>query len=62
MQQIAAALAGFSAPSLMEYQAQIASNTYNTMISTQTILSRLERDGLRGGSPSISDIARNEIK
>ena len=42
MQQIAAALSGFSAPSLMEYQAQIASNTYNTMLSTQTILSRLE--------------------
>ena len=42
MQQIAAALSGFSAPSLMEYQAQIASNTYNTMLNTQTILSRLE--------------------
>ena len=42
LQQIAVALAGFSAPSLMEYQAQIASNTYNTMLSTQSILSRLE--------------------
>ena len=42
MQQIAAALSGFSAPSLMEYQAQIASNTYNTMLNTQSILSRLE--------------------
>jgi hypothetical protein len=54
MQQIAAALAGFSAPSLMEYQAQIASNTYNTMLSTQTILSRLESVmDYEGGSPSI---------
>ena len=42
MQQIATALSGFSAPSLMEYQAQIASNTYNTMLNTQSILSRLE--------------------
>lgn len=54
MQQIAAALSGFSAPSLMEYQAQIASNTYNTMLSTQTILSRLESVmDYEGGSPSI---------
>ena len=54
MQQIAAALAGFSAPSLMEYQAQIASNTYNTMLSTQTILSRLESVmDYEGGSASI---------
>lgn len=40
-QSIAAALAGFSAPSLMEYQAQIAANTYNTSISTQNILIEL---------------------
>lgn len=54
MQQIAAALSGFSAPSLMEYQAQIASNTYNTMLSTQTILSRLESVmDYEGGSASI---------
>jgi hypothetical protein len=54
MQQIAAALAGFSAPSLMEYQAQIASNTYNTMLATQSILSRLEGVmDYEGGSASI---------
>ena len=41
-QRIAAALAGFSAPSLMEYQAQIAANTYNTALNTQEILSRLD--------------------
>lgn len=41
-QQIAVALTGFSAPSLMEYQAQIAANTYNTMLATQTILSKLD--------------------
>ena len=38
-QQIATLLAGFSAPSLMEYQVQIAANTYNTAIHTQEILS-----------------------
>ena len=37
-QAIAAALAGFSAPSLMEYQAQIAANTYNTAMHTQEIM------------------------
>lgn len=42
MQQIAAALAGFSAPSLMEYQAKIESNTHNTMLATQSILSNLQ--------------------
>lgn len=42
MQQIASALAGFSAPSLMEYQAKIESNTYNTMLATQSILSNLQ--------------------
>ena len=42
MQQIAAALVGFSAPSLMEYQAKIESNTYNTMLATQSILSNLQ--------------------
>lgn len=41
-QRIASILAEFSAPSLMEYQAQIASNTYNTMIATQSILSKLD--------------------
>jgi hypothetical protein len=30
-----------SSPSLMEYQAQIAANTYNTAIATQEILSEL---------------------
>lgn len=37
-QAIASALAGFSAPSLMEYQAQIAANTYNTAMYTQEIM------------------------
>lgn len=41
-QRIANILVGFSAPSLMEYQAQIAANTYNTMIATQSILSKLD--------------------
>jgi hypothetical protein len=41
-QRIATILVGFSAPSLMEYQAQIAANTYNTMLATQNILSRLD--------------------
>ena len=41
-QSIAAALAEFSAPSLMEYQAQIAANTYNTSVSTQSILVELQ--------------------
>ena len=41
-QRIASILAEFSAPSLMEYQAQIAANTYNTMIATQSILSKLD--------------------
>lgn len=42
MRQIAAALVGFSAPTLMYYQARIASNTYNTMLATQSILSNLQ--------------------
>lgn len=42
-QSIAAALAGFSAPILMEYQAQIAANTYNTALHTQTIMQDLQR-------------------
>lgn len=37
-QAIAAALIGFSAPSLMEFQAQIAANTYNTAMHTQEIM------------------------
>ena len=37
-QVIATALSGFSAPSLMEYQAQIAANTYNTALYTQEIM------------------------
>lgn len=41
-QRIASILVEFSAPSLMEYQAQIAANTYNTMIATQGILSKLD--------------------
>lgn len=41
-QRIATILTQFSVPSLMEYQAQIAANTYNTMIATQSILSKLD--------------------
>ena len=37
-QQIAAMLSGFSAPSFMEYQAQIAANTYNTSMNTLNIM------------------------
>jgi hypothetical protein len=40
-QQIAVLLSGFSAPSLMEYQAQIAANTYNTAMNTQSIMEDL---------------------
>ena len=40
-QQIASLLAGFSAPNLMEYQQQIAANTFNTAVNTQEILSEL---------------------
>lgn len=42
MRQIAAALKGLSAPSLMYYQAKIEANTYNTMLATQSILSNLQ--------------------
>lgn len=41
-QQIAAALLGLSAPTLMEYQAQIAANTYNTAMNTQMIMQDLK--------------------
>lgn len=41
-QQIAAALLGFSAPTLMEYQAQIAANTFNTAAHTQSIMNDLK--------------------
>lgn len=37
-QAIASAIASFPIPSLMEYQAQIAANTYNTAIHTQEIM------------------------
>ena len=40
-QQIAVILTGFSAPSLMEYQMQIAANTYNTAMNTQSIMEDL---------------------
>lgn len=40
-QQIAVMLSGFSAPSLMEYQMQIAANTYNTAMNTQSIMEDL---------------------
>ena len=49
-QRIAAALEGFSAPSLMEYQAQIAANTFNTALATQSILAVLRGViDIRGG-------------
>ena len=37
-QAIASAIASFPIPSLMEYQAQIAANTYNTAMHTQEIM------------------------
>lgn len=40
-QQIAAILVSFSVPNLMEYQAQIAANTYNTAMHTQSIMEDL---------------------
>ena len=40
-QRIATVLADFSAPSLMEYQAQIAANTYNVAMNTQSIMEYL---------------------
>ena len=40
-QQIAVMLTGFSAPNLMEYQMQIAANTYNTAMYTQSIMEDL---------------------
>lgn len=40
-QQIATMLAGFSAPTLIDYQKKIEANTYNTAMATQGILSEL---------------------
>lgn len=40
-QQIATMLAGFSAPTLIDYQKKIEANTYNTAMATQSILSEL---------------------
>ena len=51
-QVIASVMASFPMPSLMEYQAQIAANTYNTAMHTQSILDRLDRlvvSGFDGG-------------
>ena len=42
LQQISKLLTGFSAPSLMEYQAQIAANTFNAAQNTRDILSRID--------------------
>lgn len=42
LQQIVTLLTAQAAPSLSEYQAQIAANTYDTAVATQNILSRLE--------------------
>jgi hypothetical protein len=42
LQQISNLLTGFSAPSLMEYQAQIAANTFNAAQNTRDILSRID--------------------
>lgn len=41
-QQIAAALVGFSAPSLIDYQKRIEANTYNTQLYTYKILLELQ--------------------
>lgn len=40
-QQIASILVNLSVPNLMEYQAQIAANTYNTAMNTQSIMEDL---------------------
>jgi hypothetical protein len=42
LQQIASYLSMQSLPTLAEYQAQIAANTFNTALATQSILARLE--------------------
>lgn len=42
LQQILTQVSAMNAPSLVEYQQQIAANTFNTAIATQAILSRLD--------------------
>ena len=57
-QQIASLLAGFSAPNLMEYQQQIAANTFNTANGIQTLIDRLESViGSDGGFTGIRTIS-----
>lgn len=51
-QAIASAIASFPIPSLMEYQAQIAANTYNTAIHTQDILFELRSVIASDGGPT----------
>ena len=51
-QAIASAIASFPIPSLMEYQAQIAANTYNTAIHTQDILFELRSVMASDGGPT----------
>lgn len=51
-QAIASAIASFPIPSLMEYQAQIAANTYNTAIHTQEIMSYLRSVLTSDGGPT----------
>lgn len=51
-QAIASAIASFPIPSLMEYQAQIAANTYNTAMHTQDILFELRSVMASDGGPT----------
>ena len=51
-QAIASAIASFPIPSLMEYQAQIAANTYNTAMHTQDILFELRSVIASDGGPT----------
>jgi hypothetical protein len=57
-QQIATMLAGFSAPTLIDYQKKIEANTYNTAMATQGILSELRSViTLEGGNTAIRTYA-----
>ena len=57
-QQIASLLAGFSAPNLMEYQQQIAANTFDTAMHTKDILDELRSViGSDGGFTGIRTIS-----
>lgn len=42
IRQLMSVLSGFSAPSLMEYMTRIEANTFNTAVSTQALLNRID--------------------